>query len=525
MTHFSDLGLAEPILRSIEKEGYTKPTPIQTKVIPAMLEGHDLVGIAQTGTGKTAAFVLPILNSIINDGIKPRAKHCRALILSPTRELATQIADNIRTYGKFVRHSSIVVVGGVKPQPQIKAIARGVDIIIATPGRLLDHVKSGALKLDETTTVVLDEGDQMFDMGFIPDIRRIMGMLPSKRQTLLMSATMPKQVRLLAADFLNNPKDISVGQVSRPIERIDQQFIHLDKSAKREKLVELLAPLEVERAIVFTRTKRGADKVQSHLEKCGLPANAIHGNKSQGQRQRALRDFKLGGVKILVATDIAARGIDVDGVSHVINYELPNLPESYVHRIGRTGRAGRAGIAISLYDNSERAFLRDIERLISQQLTGANNSGKRQATNRDDSQQDGTQQSGERKDFVRPANGKKRRRSEQRKKNQRAVVKAAKKGRNSSSANGPRIAAPNEGVEAGAERNFTKGPRTAVGENSRKKFGKTTGNKNGRHANSQRSSGGNKGGNANNNGNGAGSAQGTVHSRARAAERNMRKAS
>ena len=368
MTLFTDLGLAEPVLRAVAAESYTTPTPIQAKAIPIILEGHDMVGIAQTGTGKTAAFVLPLLHRLANDVSRPADRTCRILILAPTRELVQQIAESARTYGKFVRPSIAVVIGGAKHGPQAKQMLRGVDLLVATPGRLLDHMGTGAIRLDQTTTVVLDEADQMLDMGFIPAIRQILARLPSTRQTMLLSATMPKPIRALASEFLANPREIAVSAESRPIERIDQQVILLSANDKRAKLVELLAVPEMNRAIVFTRTKHGADKVTQHLEAAGLPASAIHGNKSQPQRERALDWFRAGRVKILVATDIAARGIDVDGVSHIINFELPNMPESYVHRIGRTARAGATGIAISLCEPTELAYLRDIERLIGREL-------------------------------------------------------------------------------------------------------------------------------------------------------------
>ncbi len=329
-----------------------------------MLEGKDIIGIAQTGTGKTASFVLPLLNKVAANKRIPRPKSCGALILTPTRELSAQIADGISRYGKHVKHHATVVVGGARPGPQVKAMARGLDILVATPGRLEDHMRSGAIRLDETTTVILDEADQMLDLGFMPAIRRIMAALPKARQTALLSATMPKQIRALAQDFLNNPREISVTPVSKPIERIEQSVRHMSKGDKRDALVKILKGDTVERAIVFTRTKHGANKVAQHLEKFGIPAGAIHGNKSQNQRERTLADFRKGSVPILVATDIAARGIDVDGVSHVVNFELPNVPEVYVHRIGRTARAGNSGIAISLCDETERAYLRDIERLI-----------------------------------------------------------------------------------------------------------------------------------------------------------------
>ena len=372
LKHFNELGLAEPILRAITAEGYSNPTPIQGKVIPTLLEGRDIVGIAQTGTGKTAAFVLPILQQVMENYNRPQPKCCNALILAPTRELAAQIFDSIRVYGKFMRHSRTLIIGGAKQGPQIKALARGVDIIVATPGRLEDHVSTGALRLDHTTTVVLDEADQMMDMGFIPAIRRIMKKLPMRRQTILLSATMPKQIRALAKVFLHEPMEISVTPQARPIERIDQKVVFVEKQAKRRVLAEMLDSPDVSRAIIFTRTKRGADGVLVHLQRAGFTAQALHGNKSQNQRERTMEAFRRGRFNILVATDIAARGIDVDDISHIINFELPNVPESYVHRIGRTARAGKGGIAISLCDNSERKCLRDIERLIGESILKEN---------------------------------------------------------------------------------------------------------------------------------------------------------
>jgi ATP-dependent RNA helicase RhlE len=370
LKQFADLGLAEPLLRAVEAEGYSHPTPIQTEVIPAMLAKRDIVGIAQTGTGKTAAFVLPLLHTIHAAPAAPGPRSCRALILVPTRELAAQVADSIRAYGRFGRASTVVIVGGVKPGPQVRALAPGADIVVATPGRLEDHLRAGAVRLDRAGIVVLDEADRMLDLGFMPSIRRILRKVPSPRQTVLLSATMPKPIRELAREFLSDPKDIAVAPSARPIESIDQSVVLVDAAGKRDALVRLLAGPDIERAIVFTRTKRGADKVNQHLDRAGLSTVAIHGNKSQGQRERALADFRDGRVTILVATDIAARGIDVDGVSHVVNYELPNVPEAYVHRIGRTARAGRSGIAVSLCDTSERPYLRDIERLIGRRLPG-----------------------------------------------------------------------------------------------------------------------------------------------------------
>lgn len=333
-----------------------------------MLAGRDIVGIAQTGTGKTAAFTLPLLHAIAQRGERPAPRRCHALVLVPTRELAAQVADSVRAYGRHTRPSVALVIGGARPGPQIRALSGGVDLVIATPGRLLDHMGAGAISLASTGTVVLDEADQMLDLGFMPAIRRVMAALPAVRHTALLSATMPKPIRALANDFLSDPAEISVAPASRPIERISQTVKHVDGATKREVLVDLLGAPQVERAIVFTRTKRGADKVSLHLQKAGLPAAAIHGNKSQGQRERALAAFRNGGVTVLVATDIAARGIDIDDVSHVINFELPNVPESYVHRIGRTARAGKSGTAISLCDPAERGLLRDIEKLIGRSI-------------------------------------------------------------------------------------------------------------------------------------------------------------
>ncbi len=328
-----------------------------------MMEGRDLVGIAQTGTGKTAAFTLPLLDRILKLELTPERRGCTAIILAPTRELVAQIADNIRTYGRFSKPAVALVVGGTKHGPQIKAMAPGVDILVATPGRLLDHMGTGSIRLDKTSVIVLDEADQMLDLGFMPAIREVLRKMPKKRQTALLSATMPKQIRELAHDFLTDPAEIAVTPVSKPIERIEQTVRHMRHSDKRETLNMLLKDEDVECAIVFTRTKRGADRVAESIVKSGLSAAAIHGNKSQNQRERTMRDFKAGRTTILVATDIAARGLDIDGVSHVYNYELPNVPEAYVHRIGRTARAGRSGVAISFCDGSERGYLKDIEKL------------------------------------------------------------------------------------------------------------------------------------------------------------------
>ena len=329
-----------------------------------MLAKEDVLGTAQTGTGKTAAFVLPMLQQMIDQPSSHNRKGCRALILAPTRELAGQIADSIRTYGRHSRASVVVVVGGVRPGPQIKAVTPGVDFIVATPGRLLDHMSAGVIQLSGTTNVVLDEADQMLDLGFVPAIRKILARVPNKRQTVLLSATMPKQIRKLAHDFLRNPTEVAVAPIARPIEKIDQSVMHVETMGKRRALVDILKGTSVKRTIVFTRTKRGADKVTTHLEKNRISASAIHGNKSQNARERALAGFRNGAINVLVATDIAARGIDVDGISHVVNFDLPHVPESYVHRIGRTARAGKSGVAIALCDRTEQPLLRDIERLV-----------------------------------------------------------------------------------------------------------------------------------------------------------------
>lgn len=378
--------MAEPLLRAVAAEGYTHPTPIQAEVIPEMIAGHDVIGIAQTGTGKTASFVLPILHKLAVKKLNaqkwagPGPKSFSVLILAPTRELANQICESIRTYGKFMRPSVALVVGGASPVPQIKALSAGLDIVVATPGRLLDHVRAGKARLDKTNVIVLDEADQMLDLGFMPAIEEIMKKISQERQTLLLSATMPKPIRALAQNFMATPKEIAVAAVSKPAEKIQQDVIMVDQSSKADLLIDLLAAREVERAIVFTRTKRGTDKVERMLNDAGLRCIGIHGDKTQGQRNKALAQFKSGAKKILVATDVAARGLDVDDVSHVVNFDMPTIAESYVHRIGRTGRAGRSGIAISLCDKSERNLLRDIERLTHTSLEPANGAGSSDAT-------------------------------------------------------------------------------------------------------------------------------------------------
>jgi ATP-dependent RNA helicase RhlE len=368
---FASLGLSEPLLRALAAENYSTPTPIQLRAIPALLVGRDLLGIAQTGTGKTAAFGLPLLQRLAEH--KSRADHrgTRALILAPTRELAIQIDVSLRTYGRHLGFRHAVILGGVNQNPQVNAMKQGVDILVATPGRLLDLVKQGHIRLDGVTTLVVDEADRMLDMGFIRDVRKIVSLLPKKRQSMLFSATMPDDVVKLVGDMLHQPERIEVSPPTKTADNIEQRVIHIEQKDKRALLSHLLRDEAFKRVIVFTRTKHIANRVSEHLEKAGFSSDAIHGNKSQNARQRALDNFKSGRVRVLVATDIAARGVDVDDISHVINFELPNEPESYVHRIGRTARAGTEGTAISFCDPSERTYLRDIERLVKRQIAVA----------------------------------------------------------------------------------------------------------------------------------------------------------
>jgi ATP-dependent RNA helicase RhlE len=361
---FAEFGLLEPILRALTEERYVTPTPIQDQTIPLVLAARDVVGIAQTGTGKTAAFALPILNHLAANRTHLQPKTCRVLVLSPTRELSGQILDSFRAYGRHLRLQTALAIGGVSMGAQVRALLKGVDVLVATPGRLLDLVQSNALRLNQVETFVLDEADRMLDMGFIHDIRKIITKLPAKRQTLLFSATMPADIAELARQMLKDPAKVAVTPAATTVERIAQRIIHIDRGGKPSLLANLLRTEPVERALVFTRTKHGADKVVRGLNKDGIAAEAIHGNKSQNQRERVLANFRNGRVRILVATDIAARGIDVEGISHVINFDLPNIPESYVHRIGRTARAGADGTAISLCSRDELPYLRDIERLI-----------------------------------------------------------------------------------------------------------------------------------------------------------------
>jgi len=366
---FSTLGLSEPLLRVLEIENYTQPTPIQAQTIPLILSGRDVLGIAQTGTGKTAAFGLPLLQRLAQDR-KPLAhKTARALILAPTRELAVQIGDSLKTYGKPYGFRQAVILGGVSQHAQINATKNGVDILVATPGRLLDLVGQKQIRLDQVTTLVVDEADRMLDMGFIRDVRRIVAALPRARQSLLFSATMPDDVVHLAHEMLREPARIDISPPTKTADRIEQRVFHVAAQDKRKLLTNLLHDPAMNRVIVFTRTKHGANKVVEHLAKDGFEADAIHGNKSQNARQRAMEKFRSGHARVLVATDIAARGIDVDGITHVVNFELPNESESYVHRIGRTARAGAEGIAISFCAPDERGYLRDIEKLVKRKLT------------------------------------------------------------------------------------------------------------------------------------------------------------
>ncbi len=368
MTTFADLHLSEPLLRALAEEGYTVPTPIQAGAIPHLLEGRDLLGLAQTGTGKTAAFALPILHRLAQHRVPHTPKCPRVLVLAPTRELASQIDESFVAYGRHMRLSHAVIFGGVGQGRQVEAMRRGVDVLVAAPGRLLDLINQGHVNLSHVEVLVLDEADRMLDMGFVRDIRRLVAMMPKERQTLLFSATMPGAIAELAGGLLRDPARVEVTPPSTTVERIRQAVMFVDDSNKKQAVLMLVQSPKVVRAIVFTLMKHEANKVAEFLCAQGVNAEAIHGNKSQGARERAMAGFKSGAVKVLVATDIAARGIDVDDVSHVFNYDLPNVPESYVHRIGRTARAGRDGWAVSLCDAEQRAWLRDIEKEIGQKL-------------------------------------------------------------------------------------------------------------------------------------------------------------
>ena len=369
MTRFEDLGLIPPLLRAVQEAGYETPTPIQARAIGPLLAGRDLLGLAQTGTGKTAAFALPILQLLVAKGPPPAgSRPIRALILSPTRELAAQIGESFATYGKYLGLRHTVIFGGVGQRPQEDALRRGLDIVVATPGRLLDLASQRFVDLRRLEIFVLDEADRMLDMGFVHDVRRVLKLLPEKKQSLFFSATMPPEAKVLSDSLLHDPETVAVTPISSTAERIDQTLYFVEKNDKRKLLTDLLSNRGMARVLVFSRTKHGANRVAEHLEKANIGAAAIHGNKSQGARERALAGFKAGGIRVLVATDLAARGIDVDDVTHVVNFDLPNIPETYVHRIGRTARAGASGIAISFCEEEERPFLVDIERLTKQHI-------------------------------------------------------------------------------------------------------------------------------------------------------------
>ncbi len=368
MPEFTKLGLGPALVKALKETGYTAPTPIQAQAIAPVLAGRDLLGIAQTGTGKTAAFALPILERLGASAKRPSPGRAKVLVLTPTRELAAQIEDSFKRYGKHLRLSTAVIFGGVGQGKQVEALRRGLDVLIATPGRLLDLMEQRHAHLDQVEVLVLDEADRMLDMGFIVPIRKITSKIPAKRQTLLFSATMPEAIAGLAASLLSDPVRVAITPQATTVERVEQKLMTVSASAKRQLLCHLLADDGIYQALVFTRTKHGADRVTEELGKHKIDAAAIHGNKSQGQRERALALFRSGALKVLVATDIAARGLDIPGVSHVINYELPDEPESYVHRIGRTARAGREGVAIALCSPDEREQLRDIEKIIGMRI-------------------------------------------------------------------------------------------------------------------------------------------------------------
>lgn len=366
---FTTLGLSEPILRAIKETGYTEPTPIQKQAIPIILEGKDVLAGAQTGTGKTAGFTLPLLQLLTDTPIqKGKARKVRALVLTPTRELAAQVAENVATYSKFLPFSHTVIFGGVGINPQISRLRKGVDIVVATPGRLLDLANQKAIDLSHVEFLILDEADRMLDMGFIHDIKKILALLPTKRQNLLFSATFSNDIKILADNLLNAPVLIEVAKRNTTTAQVEQVVYPVDKTRKKELLIHLIKDNDWKQVLIFTRTKHGANKLSESLAKKGITSAAIHGNKSQGARTKALASFKDGSVRTLVATDIAARGIDIDQLPHVVNFELPNVPEDYVHRIGRTGRAGREGEAASLVCIDEKMLLRDIEKLIKKEI-------------------------------------------------------------------------------------------------------------------------------------------------------------
>lgn len=365
---FRDLNLIDPLLKALDAVGYTHPTPIQLQAIPPLLEGHDLLGCAQTGTGKTAAFALPLIQNLKKNPIRYNAKQPRILVLTPTRELAIQVHDNFVEYSKFVNLKTSVIFGGVGQAPQVKSMLGGVDVLVATPGRLLDLINQRHVSLRELEVFVLDEADRMLDMGFIHDIKKIIALLPEKRHNLFFSATMPKEIEQLANTILRNPIRVAVAPVSSTAELIEQRVMFVDKDKKRDLLKHLFQDPSLSKVIIFTRTKHGANKVSEVLTKAGIKSDAIHGNKSQTARQNALNNFKDGKIRALIATDIAARGIDVDDITHVINFELPHEPESYVHRIGRTARAGAKGKAIAFCDAEEKSLLKQIEKVIKMEV-------------------------------------------------------------------------------------------------------------------------------------------------------------
>ena len=370
---FNELNLLEPILNALTKQGYTEPTPIQQQAIPYVLEGRDVMGCAQTGTGKTAAFAIPIIQRIHASKQADNSNKIRALIVTPTRELAIQIEESFKNYGSELKLRYTVIFGGVNQSQQVNRLKNGVDVLIATPGRLLDLQQQGFIKLGNLEIFVLDEADRMLDMGFIHDVKKIIKMIPAKRQTLFFSATMPKEITSLANSILTDPVKVEVNPVSSTAEMIEQALYYVDTPAKKDLLVHVLKETTAPSVLVFSRTKHGADKIVKLLAKNKVTAEAIHGNKSQNARQRALSNFKDKTSRVLVATDIAARGIDIDELSFVINFDIPNIPETYVHRIGRTGRAGASGIAVSFCDKEERKYIRDIQKLISLEIPVVNN--------------------------------------------------------------------------------------------------------------------------------------------------------
>jgi len=408
---FEQLGIIDPILKALQREGYTHPTPIQEQAIPLLLNGKDLLGCAQTGTGKTAAFAVPIIQHLYQTKLRQKGpRPVRALIVAPTRELAIQIYESFTSYGQFTGLRSVVIYGGVKQGKQVQALDKGADILVATPGRLLDLIGQGFIDLSTVTHSVLDEADHMLDMGFIHDIKKIVRLLPQKRQSLFFSATMSKEIESLSKNILGQPARITIQPEQATAEKVDQALYFVSKPDKRKLLLHLLEEESMDSLLVFSRTKHGANKIVKILERAGHKAAAIHGNKSQNARQKALGEFKDGALNVLVATDIAARGIDVDELSYVINYDLPNVPETYVHRIGRTGRAKASGIAISFCDTEERAYLKDIQRLIDQRIPVISDhpypdDGSQPESKASDSQPRGRRKPGNRR------NGRNRRRS------------------------------------------------------------------------------------------------------------------